>query len=128
MTKEQLKNLAIKHRIDIIVIASLLLLSLLVMLVVQLTRVEGAVLEVKVDGKTVGEYPLALDSVYELNGGTNVLTVKDGVAYMSYSNCPDHICENKGKIKYVGQTITCLPNLLTVTVRGESDDAVDFVS
>lgn len=128
MTKDQVKNLVTKHRIDIIVVASLLLLSLLTLLIINLTRVEGAVAEVTVDGKTVGEYPLALDGVYELNGGTNVLTVKDGVAYMSYSNCPDHICENKGKIKYVGETITCLPNLLTVTVRGESDDAVDFVS
>ena len=128
MTKDQLKNLVTKYRIDIIVVASLLLLSLLTLLIVNLTRVEGAVAEVTVDGKTVKEIPLAIDEVYELNNGTNVLTVKDGVAYMSYSNCPDHICENKGKIKYVGQTITCLPNLLTITVRGESDDAVDLVS
>ena len=128
MTKDQVKNLVTKYRIDIIVVASLLLLSLLTLLIINLTRVEGAVAEVTVDGKTVKEIPLAIDGVHELNGGTNVLTVKDGVAYMSYSNCPDHICENKGKIKYVGETITCLPNLLTITVRGESDDGVDLVS
>lgn len=128
MTKEQVKEFIIKHRIDIIVVASLLLLSLLVLLVVNLTRVEGAVAEVTVDGKIVGEYPLAINGVYELNGGTNVLTVKDGVAYMTYSNCPDHTCENTGKVRYVGETITCLPNLLTITVRGDSDDGVDFVS
>ena len=60
--------------------------------------------------------------------GTNKLTVENGAAYMSYSECPDHTCENTGKIKYVGQTIVCLPNYLTVTVVGESDNSVDFVS
>ena len=117
-----------KYRKDIIFVASLLIVSLLVLLVVSLTKKEGAYLEVKLDGNVVATYSLATDGVYELNGGTNILTVKDGVAYMSYSTCPDHVCENTGKVKYVGQTIVCLPNLLTITVIGESDNAVDFVS
>ena len=61
--------------------------------------------------------------------GSNILTIENGTARMSDSSCPDHICENKGKIKYVGQTIVCLPNKLTVTVTGEAeDDGVDFYS
>jgi hypothetical protein len=100
----------------------------LVLLVINLTRVEGAYAEVTVDGQTVGKYPLALDGTYTLNGGTNILTVEDGYAYMSSSSCPDHICENTGRIRHVGQTIICLPNRVTVTIVGVSDDAVDFVS
>ncbi len=128
MTKAEIKNSIIKHKIDIIVVASLLLLSLIVMLTVNLTRKGGAIAEVTVGGEIVAEYPLNLDGVYTLNGGTNVLTIKDGIAYMTYSNCPDHTCENTGKVRYVGETIVCLPNRLSITIKGESDDALDFVS
>lgn len=129
MTKESLKSVLIKHKIDIIVVASLLLLSLVVMLTVNLTRKPGAFVEITVDGEVVATYPLDTDGEYTLNGGTNKLTVKDGAAYMSYSSCPDHVCENTGKVRHVGQTIVCLPNKLTVTVKGErTDDSVDFVS
>ena len=117
-----------KYRIDIIVIASLLLISLAILLVTQLTKEEGAYVEVTVDGNVVGKYSLDVDGVYTLNGGTNILTVADGEAYISYADCPDHVCENTGKVRYVGQTIICLPNRLAITIIGNADDAVDFVS
>ncbi len=129
MKTERVLQFAKKHRIDIIVIASFLLLSLAMLGITHLTKEEGSFVQVTVDGKVVGEYSLLRDGTYSLNGGTNTLTVRNGEAYMSYSNCPDHVCENTGKIKHVGQTIICLPNRLTVTIIGEgSDDAVDFVS
>ena len=117
-----------KYRIDIIVVSVLLLLSLVALLVMSLNKEEGAYAEITIDGSTVARYSLSKDGVYTLNGGTNTLTIKDGKAYMTESNCPDHKCENMGKMKYVGQTIVCLPNKLTVTIVGESENSVDFVS
>ena len=128
MTQEKKFGLIRKYRLDILVIASLLLLSLLVVLVVDLTKKEGAYAEITVDGTTVAKYSLAVDGVYPLNNGTNVLVIQNGEAYMSESNCPDHVCENTGRVKYVGQTIICLPNRLTVKIIGSSDHSVDFVS
>ena len=131
MNKESLKSFITKHRIDIIVIASLLLLSIGILLFSTLTRTEGATVTVTVDGVTVGEYPLDRNGLYTINNGTNMLTIGDGVAYMSYSSCPDHICENTGKVRYVGEQIVCLPNRVTVTVTGDAastDGGVDFVS
>ena len=128
MDKSKIENLVKKYRLDIIVIASVLLISIAVVLVTQLTKVEGAYAEITIDGAVVGKYSLSLDGVYSLNGGTNVLTIKNGEAFMSYSQCPDHTCENTGRIKYVGQTIVCLPNRLTISIVGESDDYIDFVS
>ncbi len=128
MTKSANTSFFKKYRIDIIVVASILLVAVLVLLVSRLMRTDGAFVEIELDGETVGTYPLAIDGVYNLNGGTNTLTIKDGKAFMSYSNCPDHTCENTGKVNYVGQTIVCLPNKLTITVIGESDNSVDFVS
>jgi hypothetical protein len=127
VTKEAIITTLKKHRLDLIVVASLLLFSLVTLLTFQLTRKEGARAEVTIDGAVVAEYPLTTDATYTLNGGTNTLTVKDGVAYMTYSSCPDHTCERTGKVKYVGEQIVCLPNKLSIKIVGTSDDAVDFI-
>ena len=128
MTKESIKRFIVKRRIDIIVIASLLLLSLIILLVINLAKKEGAIARVEIGGEIVGEYPLDVNKEYSLNGGTNILVIKDGAAYMTYSECPDHTCERVGKIKFVGETIVCLPNKVSVTIIGNSDDGVDLVS
>lgn len=128
MTKENIKSFIVKHRIDIIVIASLLLLSFTVLLTVNLLKKNGTYARVEINGETVAEYPLNTDGIYELNGGTNTLTISGGVAYMTYSNCPDHTCERTGKVKHVGESIICLPNKLSITIVGESNDSVDLVS
>ena len=117
-----------KYRLDVIVIAAILLLSLFLALTVFLTRKEGAVAVVEIDGMEAGKYPLSYDGVFSLNGGTNVLVIENGVAYLNYSSCPDHVCERTGKIRYVGQAIVCLPNRVTVKVIGEEKGGVDFVS
>ena len=117
-----------KYRLDVIVIASILVLSLLILLVVTLTKKEGSVAVVEVNGVTVGEYSLWKNGEYSLNGGTNVLVIENGVAYLNYSNCPDHTCEKTGKIKYVGQSIICLPNKVSITIKGDASGGVDLVS
>ena len=117
-----------KYKSDIIVISAFLVFALLFLLFFELTKKEGAFVEVTKGGEVIGKYSLSDDGVYSLNGGTNVLTIEGGVAYMSYSDCPDHTCENTGRIRHVGQTIICLPNDITATVVGVADDYVDFVS
>ena len=123
--KEKIK----KYRLDIIVISAILVFALLFLLFMTLFKKEGAVVSVEIDGKTVAEHSLYKNGVFPLNGGTNVLVIENGTAYLNYSNCPDHVCENTGKIRYVGETIVCLPNRITITVIGDSaDGGVDLVS
>ena len=117
-----------KYRLDIWLISLLLIFSLVLLLILQLDREDGAVAVVEVDGITVGSYPLSVDGVFTLNGGTNVLIIEDGTARLVRSQCPDHTCELTGKIRYVGQTIVCLPNRLSVTVKGDMQNGVDLVS
>ena len=124
----EVKPIIKKYRLDALVIAAVLILSLILLLIVNLTKTEGAIAVVEIDGVTVSEYRLSENGEYLLNGGTNRLVIEDGCAYLNYSNCPDHTCENTGKVKYVGQTVVCLPNRLTVTVVGTSDNSVDLVS
>ena len=117
-----------KYRLDIIIISAILLFSVGLLLVSLLSKKVGNTVVVEIDGKTVATYSLNQNGEYSLNGGTNVLVIEDGKAYLNYSNCPDHTCEKTGKIQYVGQSIICLPNKIAITIKGEAEGGVDFVS
>ena len=113
-------------RLDIIFISSLIILSLLSLLLITANQKDGAIAVVEINGTVVEEYPLDTDGVFSLNGGSNTLTIKGGVAYITASTCPTHSCE-RYKAKWIGQKIVCLPNDVTVSIEGESDDALDFI-
>ena len=117
-----------KYRLDIIIISAILLFSVGLLLVSLLSKEVGNTVVVEIDGKTVATYSLNQNGEYSLNGGTNILVIEDGKAYLNYSNCPDHTCEKTGKIQYVGQSIICLPNKIAITIKGEAEGGVDFVS
>jgi hypothetical protein len=112
---------------DIILIASILIVAIALFLIVELTKEEGAGVTVKVDGIEVAEYSLSKNGTYPLNGGPNILVIENGKAYLTDANCPDKLCVHQGKISMTGETITCLPNKLTVTVFG-AEESVDLVS
>ena len=115
-------------RADVIVISTILLVALLFVVFTVLLRKTGAVAMVEINGVVAGEYSLSEDGVFILNGGTNTLVIENGEAYLKDSVCPDHTCERTGRVRYVGQTIVCLPNRLSVTVKGDTDNGVDLVS
>ena len=116
-----------KTRADLIVIAALLLLGGLLYFVMHANREEGGVAVVRVDGVETERHLLSVEGTFPLNGGTNILVISGGQAWLSEANCPDHICVKQGKIHYTGQVITCLPNRLTVTVEGGESNGVDLV-
>ena len=116
----------VKHKADLILIISLLLISVIALALVTFTKKTGARVDVEIDGNLVASYTLDTDGEFILNGGTNVLVIKDGYAYLTYADCPDHTCVKTGKIKYAGQSIICLPNKVAIIVRGSG--GVDFVS
>lgn len=115
-----------KHRADIILIASVLAVGLSALLVFSLVKEEGNSVEVLVDNKVVATYPLSVNAEYELNGGTNILVIEDGKAYLRYSECPDQTCVlgksfYGNKISYQNQEIVCLPNKVVIRVIGEGE-------
>lgn len=116
-----------KRLADIAIIAGLLLLAAVLFFLYFNKGEEGAGVIVRVDGVEIARYSLSDSGRYELNGGTNILVIGDGAAYMLEADCPDHICVSQGKVRYTGQCITCLPNKLTVTVYG-TDQGVELVS
>ncbi len=116
-----------KLRNDLILIAALLLIAGVLYLALNLGRQEGGVVVVRVDGVEVERHSLSVNGTFPLNGGSNILVIEDGKAWLSDADCPDLLCVKQGKIHYTGQVITCLPNRLTVTVEGGESDGVDLV-
>lgn len=116
---------------DIIVIVSIVVIALGGLLFVELTKKPGTQVVVSVDGVEVEFYPLSVNGQYELkgvNGGTNILCIEDGKAYLISATCPDHLCVKQGAISFDGETITCLPNRISIVVTGGEAPDVDLVS
>ena len=83
----------------------------------------GAQAVVTVEGREIGRYPLKKNGTFPLNGGTNILVVENGEAWVSEANCPDKVCMGMGKISRNGEFIACLPNRLLVVVEGAAEDS-----
>ena len=115
-----------KHRADLVLILSLILICAITFLAVSLMREEGEAVRVEIDGELYATYPLDTDGEYRI-GEKNILTVKDGRAYMSYADCPDKTCVRTRAASKTGDTIICLPNRISVTVIGGEGD-VDLES
>ena len=112
---------------DLILISAILAIILLAFAVMPLFQADGSYVVVRLDGEEIAKYSLHTDGVYELNGGTNVLCIEGGSAYLLSATCPDHLCVNQGKINNSWQTITCLPNRLTITVYGGQASDIDII-
>ncbi len=112
---------------DGILIVSLLLLAGILYFLFSANGEAGAWAVVRVDGEETARYPLAIDGTFPLNGGTNILVIDSGDAYLSDADCPDKLCVRQGRVHYTGQVITCLPNRLTVTIEGGESNGVDLI-
>lgn len=111
---------------DIVLIAVLLCLGVGLLIAFRSHNRTGAYAVVIVQNQEIARYSLAVDSVYDINGGTNKIEIKDGRVRMTEAFCPNHLCIRQGWIRFENQSIVCLPNRLSVIVRG-TDDSYDYV-
>ena len=112
---------------DLILVAVLLVVALALFFVMRSLQARdtgsGAQAVVTVEGREIGRYPLKKNGTFPLNGGTNILVVENGEAWVSEANCPDKVCMGMGKISRNGEFIACLPNRLLVVVEGAAEDS-----
>ena len=83
---------------------------------------------VKVNGELKGTYSLAEDQTIEINGGTNILQIKNGKADMTEADCPDQLCVNQRAISRQGERIICLPHKVVVEVESSESSELDAVT
>lgn len=114
-----LKKIVIKWRKDVLLIGTFLVLGVGVLAYTYFGKKDSAQVSVRVDGTCVKTFSLDDTVTYTIKGegGTNVLHIGDGAAWLSEADCPDQICVNTGKIKYVGQSIICLPHKVVVEIK-----------
>ena len=116
---------------ELILIGAILAVALIALGILQLFKKDGAYVVVTINGEDVATYSLSVDGEYVLNGGTNVLKVENGEAWMIEANCPtqgDTRCTAQKKISKTTQTIWCQPNNVLVTVHGGELPDVELVS
>jgi hypothetical protein len=81
------------------------------------------------DGILLATLPLDRDGEYIIDMPyRNVITVRNGQAAITESSCPGADCVHSGWIGHTGRSIVCLPNRLSVTIKGASSGSVDLVS
>ena len=63
-----------------------------------------------------------------INGGTNILTIKNGKAKMTDADCPDQLCVHQKAASKNHESIICLPNKVVVEVDGSEESEFDAVA
>ena len=116
---------------DIILIGTLfgiIAVLFLAMFFIKRNTVNGEAV-VWIGGAEYARYPLSEDRIIELPGllGNNVLTIKEGNAYMSSAVCPDKVCMGFGKIHYNTEMIVCLPGGIVVIIENGDVSELDAV-
>ena len=105
-------------------LAAGILAAAAILLCFQIFRKTGdqAVVSITVDGVLYGTYSLDKDRTVEIND-TNRLEIRGGYAQMVWADCPDQVCVNHRSINRDGESITCLPNQVVVSIEnGEASD------
>lgn len=83
---------------------------------------------VKVDGVIQGTYSLAEDQEIKINGGTNILQIKNGRAKMVEADCPDQLCVHQKAVSMNHESIICLPNKVVAIVESSESSEYDAVT
>ena len=122
-----------KFRNDLIFIAAILAVVAMVAAALFFLRGEGSTVQVEVDGTVIGTYPLSVDCEVEIITGENgeelnLLVIKDGKATVTTATCPDGICAAHKPISREGESISCLPHKVVVTVIGGSGEEPDVIA
>ena len=125
-------------RNDIILISVIVIISVALLLIWKLVYLKGqdtdsdACVEVTIDGRTYGTYPLSKDDTIKIKNGdgdvTNTLVIKGSVADMTSADCPDHLCVKQKAKSKEGESIICLPNKVVVTVKSDMKSDIDSIS
>jgi len=116
---------------DWLLIGGVLLLAGAALIWMQLTKVGGSQVVIRIDGRVTETYDLAEDRTVILEGVEgrhNTLVIQNGKALFAEADCPDLLCVHQGEVSYDGQTIVCLPNRVVAEIQGGEVSSVDEVA
>ncbi len=126
-----MKKHPFKKKADLLLLVLLLAVGAFLFLFFRFSGKDAATVRVEVEGKLYAEYPLSEDrevTIRGKDGGTDLLVIKEGKAFVAEASCPDHLCMKMGKIERSGESVICLPNQVVITVTNASEAEVDMVT
>ena len=125
--KKEISNKLKKN--DIVLIAIIVTVALLAFFLHNVIGGKGAsCVTIKVNGEIEGVYSLSEEQEIEINGGSNILQIKNGKADMIEADCPDKLCVNQKAVSKNGENIICLPNKVIVEVDSSENSEIDAVT
>lgn len=110
-----------KLRNDFILIGAFLLIAVLVAIIF-FTCSKKDDLEVIVYHKEELIYQGNLKDDYELEIQSVQIVIENQSVFVKQSNCKDQICVLQHPIHYAGQSIICLPNQVSIQLKGKVVD------
>ncbi len=112
---------------DFVIIAIIIIMGILISL--SLSGDGGKYIEIICDGELYGEYSLSEDKNITVKSeyGWNEIVIRDRRACVIDASCKDKLDVAQGQIYKAGQSIICLPNRLSITVKGREEfDALSY--
>lgn len=116
-----------QKRNDGILAAGILVLALALLLILTAAKRAGSRIEVRYRGRVYGVYSLNEEQTIQVGEG-NVLQIVSGEARMLSADCKDQLCVHMAAVSKTGETITCLPNQVSVRVLSGKDAGYDAVT
>ena len=90
----------------------------------------GGYVEITVQGDELVTLPLSKNDIRVIGAGEHTLTVviENGEVFVRDADCPDHVCEQTGRISKKGTSIVCAPAGICVRILGGGDGDADGVA
>ena len=123
-----------KNKIAVSVLILIVILSAAIILIRGVVTSDRRIAVIYKNGEIVRE--INLDKVTEPieftvegdNGERNTVRAERGRIRITEASCPDKICVNQGWIENAVVPIVCLPNKVTIELRGGTDNDVDGIA
>ena len=100
--------------------AGVFLAIIILCVAIILLKPQGSVAEIYLDGELVEtvRWTSLTETVRIPVGEGNVVAADSSGVWMEEANCPDKLCIHQGKRHISGMPIVCLPNRVTVVLKG----------
>ena len=121
---ENIREHKIVRKWDAVVL--LVFLALIIALICVSLMPKGDYVEVYESGKLIYRYSMNSYGEYDIEGLLTLVIDKEGVMVKN-ATCPDKLCEMQGHIHTNGASIVCLPNKISIVIKGDTN-GVDAVS
>ena len=115
-------------KFDIVIIAVLVLIFAAAALYVYLPNGDITAY-IYCNGEVLEEINLTKNTeVREIKAAKCVIKLEGHEIYFLKSDCPDKICVNSGKLSKTGQFASCVPQKVTIILKGKGRDEIDALT